>query len=126
MRTIINSGGYLCVAIPTIKRHDLGVKSQHTNRAVAEIRNSRVCINNSPRIYFVSSPMGRGLAFDYHQNTLFTSILCFLQIKILISRPRVFDRHHTDIADLIGILFLCVLDRINLERPSVCDGNSPP
>ena len=59
MRAVINSGGYLGMAIPTIKRHDLVVarKSQHANHAIMETQNIRTISYNAPGYLYTVSPL---------------------------------------------------------------------
>jgi len=54
-------------------------KSQRANRAVAEIRNSHMCINSSADINITSSPIWKRFTSDYHQkNHTQKQFLCFL------------------------------------------------
>ena len=81
-------------------------KIQQSNSAIAISKKPTRALTVETGINPPLSPPGKKLASDYHQNTLFTSILCFLKIRIFILTSEGLGQHHTGAPDLIGILFL--------------------
>ena len=131
MQVVMNSGGYLCVMILTIKRHDLGGYEEITACILCRYENSEFVpsITTPTCIYTSRSRLREGFASDNHYNhrkTPHTSIFYFTQKGYLFSYPRIFDRYHTGAPNLKGVLIFFVFLTGPIRIGIVCDEESPP
>ena len=125
MRVIMDIDIYLCMTIPTIKRHDLDGYKEITTCISCSWWDPKylVYINNWVRyLYIFSIKKGH---FWLLLKIPHTSILCFLQIKILILMPKSLRLapHRYSWPEKCSSL-LCVFGRINRDVQSFVAKNS--
>ena len=123
----MDSSGYLCVTIPTIKRCNLNVmKKSHVNHKVMKIWIICTINYDSNMHIYTSISIEKGVRFWLPQKIEHISILCFPQTMILILTPEglCLVLHRCSLPERCSSLFR-VFGRINRKRLIVCGKKSP-